>query len=91
MSQKVGELSGGQQHRVSIARVLSKKPKVIFADEPTGNLDKDTANDVMDALFEYIEENNSALILVTHDENLSKKCSQIYKLDNKILQKIDQN
>ena len=91
MSQKVGELSGGQQQRVSIARVLSKKPKVIFADEPTGNLDKDTANDVMDALFEYIEENNSALILVTHDENLSKKCSQIYKLDNKILQKIDQN
>ncbi|NLK66033.1 MAG: ABC transporter ATP-binding protein [Campylobacteraceae bacterium] len=89
MSQKVGELSGGQQQRVSIARVLSKKPKIIFADEPTGNLDKDTANDVMDALFEYVEENNAGLILVTHDESLSKKCSEIYRLDNQILQKIE--
>ncbi len=67
INQKVGELSGGQQQRVSIARVLSKKPKIIFADEPTGNLDSNTANEVMDILFEYIKEKNGALLLVTHE------------------------
>ena len=83
--QKVGDLSGGQQQRVSIARVLSKKPRIIFADEPTGNLDRDTANEVMDILFEYIDENNASLILVTHDENLANKCSKIHKLQDKNL------
>jgi len=75
LKQKVGELSGGQQQRVSIARVLSKKPKIIFADEPTGNLDNKTANEVMDILFEYIEKNDAALLLVTHDNNLADKCN----------------
>lgn len=86
LSQKVGELSGGQQQRVSIARVLCKEPKIIFADEPTGNLDKDTANDVMDVLFDYVRQNLAALVLVTHDENLAQKCAQIYKLTNKRLE-----
>ncbi len=73
LKQKVGELSGGQQQRVSIARVLSKKPKIIFADEPTGNLDSKTANSVIDILFEYIEQNDAALLLVTHDDGLANK------------------
>jgi len=73
LKQKVGELSGGQQQRVSIARVLSKKPKIIFADEPTGNLDGKTASEVMDILFEYIEQNSAALLLVTHDNDLANK------------------
>ena len=73
LKQKVGELSGGQQQRVSIARVLSKKPKIIFADEPTGNLDAKTASEVMNILFEYIEENDAALLLVTHDSDLANK------------------
>jgi putative ABC transport system ATP-binding protein len=73
LKQKVGELSGGQQQRVSIARVLSKKPKIIFADEPTGNLDSKTASEVMDILFEYIEQNDAALLLVTHDNDLADK------------------
>ena len=76
MSYKVGELSGDQQQRVSIARVLSKKPKIIFADEPTGNLDAKTANEVMDILFKYVNENRAALMLVTHDMNLAKRCNQ---------------
>lgn len=88
LNQKIGELSGGQQQRVSIARVLHKNPKIIFADEPTGNLDQKTANDVFTALMDYINEKNGGLILVTHDENLATKCNKIYKLTDKILEQI---
>lgn len=87
LDQKVGELSGGQQQRVSIARVLCKKPKIIFADEPTGNLDKQTASDVMNTLFEYIKANDAALVLVTHDNELASRCTNVYKLEDKQLQK----
>ncbi|AQW80847.1 ABC transporter ATP-binding protein [Campylobacter pinnipediorum] len=83
LNQKIGELSGGQQQRISIARVLSKKPKVIFADEPTGNLDKNTAFDVMDILFEYIKQNQATLILVTHDNDLAVNCDNKFRLENK--------
>lgn len=82
---KVSDLSGGQQQRVSIARVLSKKPKIIFADEPTGNLDKETANLVMDALNSYIISNNAALFLVTHDQSIANKAQKLYQLENKRL------
>lgn len=88
LKQKIGELSGGQQQRVSIARVLHKNPNIIFADEPTGNLDKDTANDVFDVLFDYINNKDGGLILVTHDENLAQKCSSVYRLVDKKLIKI---
>ncbi len=85
MKQKIGELSGGQQQRVSIARVLSKKPKIIFADEPTGNLDKETAKLVMEVLLEYIEKNNAALILVTHDAEMAELCNKSFRLEQKEL------
>jgi len=85
MHQKISELSGGQQQRISVARVLSKSPRIIFADEPTGNLDKDTAKLVMDVLLDYIEETGAGLLLVTHDETMAKRCSQIYKLEENIL------
>jgi putative ABC transport system ATP-binding protein len=88
MEQKIGELSGGQQQRVSIARVLSKKPKIIFADEPTGNLDKETANLVMKVLLEYIKENNAGLVLVTHDESMAKLCNKSYRLENRKLEEV---
>lgn len=88
MSQKIGELSGGQQQRISIARVLSKKPKVIFADEPTGNLDKETAKLVMDVLLEYIQENNSGLVLVTHDTEMAKLCNKSFSLEQKQLKEM---
>lgn len=86
--QKVTELSGGQQQRVSIARVLTKKPRIIFADEPTGNLDKKTAGEVMELFFEYCQKEDAGMILVTHDENLAYMCSHVYKLENKVLHKI---
>ncbi|MDR2790285.1 MAG: ABC transporter ATP-binding protein [Campylobacteraceae bacterium] len=82
LKQKPGDISGGQQQRVSLARVLSKKPKIIFADEPTGNLDAATAKEVTSLLFDYIEANNAALFLVTHDLNLAKCCDTTYKLEN---------
>ena len=88
MEQKIGELSGGQQQRVSIARVLSKKPTLIFADEPTGNLDKETAQLVMDVLLEYVQEHRAGMILVTHDEEMAKLCNKSYKLENKILEEL---
>lgn len=88
LAQKVGELSGGQQQRVSIARVLSKKPRIIFADEPTGNLDKETAREVMDVLFDYVKENQAALMLVSHDETLARECDKTYKLENLSLKQV---
>jgi len=86
--QKVTELSGGQQQRVSIARVLTKKPSIIFADEPTGNLDKTTAKEVMKIFFEYLKENNAGMVLVTHDEELAKRCDKVYKLEAKYLKSL---
>lgn len=85
MSKKVTELSGGQQQRVSIARVLTKKPSILFMDEPTGNLDKETAGEVMTIFFEYIQKNSAGMILVTHDENLAFKCDKVYRLSDKKL------
>jgi putative ABC transport system ATP-binding protein len=88
LAQKVTELSGGQQQRVSIARVLTKQPRILFVDEPTGNLDKITANEVMDIFFEYLQKHNAGMILVTHDEDLAHKCDIVYKLINKELVKV---
>lgn len=88
MSQQIGELSGGQQQRLSIARVMTKKPKIIFADEPTGNLDKQTADEVMDVLFNYVSDTKGAMILVTHEESLAYKADIVYKLENKELKRL---
>jgi len=85
MDQKIGELSGGQQQRISIARVLSKKPRIIFADEPTGNLDNETAELVMDVLLDYTKETGAGLLLVTHDEGMAARCDSTYKLEDKVL------
>lgn len=88
MKQQIGELSGGQQQRLSIARVMTKKPKLIFADEPTGNLDKQTADEVMEVLFEYIQNNDSGMILVTHEESLAFRCNVVYRLENQELKRL---
>ena len=80
LDKKVTELSGGQQQRVSIARILTKQPKIVFADEPTGNLDRQSARNVIKAIFDYIYSKNAALFLVTHDEELAQKCDKIYRL-----------
>lgn len=86
--QKVTELSGGQQQRVSIARVLTKRPRLIFADEPTGNLDHETALDVMSLFKDYIREESAGMVLVTHEENLAMECDHVYRLKDMQLVKI---
>lgn len=88
MAQKVTRLSGGQQQRVSIARVLTKKPRLIFADEPTGNLDKKTASEVMELFFDYCENENAGMVLVTHDNELAHMCKYVYKLEDRELIKV---
>lgn len=85
INNKVTSLSGGQQQRVSIARVLAKEPKIIFADEPTGNLDNKTAHKVISFLLDYNEERRGAFIMVTHDKELAFKCKKVFTLeDNKL-------
>ncbi len=74
------QLSGGEMQRVAIARAFITSPRLIFADEPTGNLDKKTANIVIDNLFSLNEKNHTALVLVTHDEALAKLCEKQYPL-----------
>ncbi len=83
LHQQVGSLSGGQQQRFSIARVLTKKPKIIFADEPTGNLDKESAKKVMDELMNYVNENDAALIVTTHDKTIADICNRRFQLKDK--------
>ncbi|EGF1229012.1 ABC transporter ATP-binding protein [Campylobacter jejuni] len=81
LHQKIGKLSGGQQQRASIARVLCKKPKIIFADEATGNLDFDNAKNVIELLISYVKENDAALFFVTHDSKLASFCDKTYTIN----------
>jgi len=74
------QLSGGQQQRVAIARALSAKPSIILADEPTGNLDTKTTEEVMDLLKTSIKKYNQTLIMITHNENIAKKADRIISI-----------
>lgn len=71
-----GQLSGGEQQRVALARAFVARPSLLLADEPTGNLDRETGRRVMDLLFELQAEQNATLILVTHDEELAGRCAR---------------
>ncbi|MBT0886470.1 MULTISPECIES: ABC transporter ATP-binding protein [Acinetobacter] len=73
-------LSGGEQQRVAIARALIREPKIIFADEPTGNLDGETATEIEQLLFELNRELRTTLVLVTHDPKLAAQCQRHYAL-----------
>ena len=74
------QLSGGEQQRVAIARAFVKRPRLLFADEPTGNLDTATGAQVIDLLFELNRESGATLLLVTHDEALTRRCSRVLRL-----------
>lgn len=80
------QLSGGEQQRVAIARAMVLKPKLILADEPSGNLDTENSSIIIKLLFDYTKNNNTALILVTHDASLAGQCDRIIEIkDGKII------
>ena len=80
------QLSGGEQQRVALARAYVSNPKILLADEPTGNLDEENTKAIVDLLFEIKNENDTTLILVTHSRELAKKCDRIIKIrDGKLL------
>lgn len=76
------QLSGGEQQRVALARAFVTRPKVLFADEPTGNLDQKTAQHIIELLFEMNKEQGTTLILVTHDANLAKRCQRTLMIND---------
>ncbi len=77
-----GQLSGGEQQRVALARAFAPNPKLILADEPTGNLDGSTGQQVIDLMFEMSETEDVTLLLITHDNNLAGKCSRVIRLED---------
>jgi len=74
------QLSGGEKQRVAIARSIVNKPKILFADEPTGNLDKKSSSSITDLIFSLNELIQTTLVLVTHDLSLAEKCDEVYEL-----------
>lgn len=87
---KAKDLSGGQKQRLAIARAIAGKPRILFADEPTGNLDSATSRVIEDLLFDYQREEKAILIIVTHDEELAARCQRIVRIkDGEVLEIID--
>ena len=74
-------LSGGEQQRVALARAFAPDPRVLLADEPTGNLDAETGRAIIELMFALNREQGTTLILVTHDESLARRCSRVLRMD----------
>ena len=82
------QLSGGEQQRVAIARAIAMKPELILADEPTGNLDSENSEMISEVLFNYVKEEGSSLIMVTHDEKLANKSLRKIKIKDGVIGKV---
>lgn len=90
-NRKPSQMSGGQQQRVGIARALAGKPKIIFADEPTGNLDTNTSNEVMNLIVNMVRENNQTLIIVTHDSSIAEYADKIVTIQDGNILSVEEN
>lgn len=86
MNHLPAQLSGGEQQRVALARAFSGRPKVLFADEPTGNLDRHTGDRIAELLFSLNTDFDTTLILVTHDPQLAARCQRRMRLVEGVLQ-----
>jgi putative ABC transport system ATP-binding protein len=87
---KPNQMSGGQQQRVGVARALVVRPEIIFADEPTGNLDSNTSREIMNLMHSVVREHNQTLIMVTHDNTLASFADKIIRImDGKIVDMVD--
>jgi putative ABC transport system ATP-binding protein len=90
-NRKPTQMSGGQQQRVGIARALAGRPKIIFADEPTGNLDTNTTKEVMKLIIQQIKDHNQTMILVTHDKNIADYADKIVTIEDGNILEIHEN
>lgn len=79
------ELSGGERQRVGLARALVTRPKILLADEPTGNLDSRTGDAVMDLMFDLHERTGATLVLITHDDRLATRCERVMRMDDGLI------
>ncbi|TFZ41488.1 ABC transporter ATP-binding protein [Soehngenia longivitae] len=87
---KPSEMSGGQQQRVSIARAFVGNPKIVFADEPTGNLDTKTTFEIMDLVTSMVKDLNQTLVIVTHDDEISSYANRIFHMRDGKIEKVEE-
>ncbi len=87
--QKARNLSGGQKQRLAIARAIVNEPKVLFADEPTGNLDSVTGAKIEKLLFDYAKQHNATLVIVTHDHDIASRCDMRIYIKDGLVEKIE--
>jgi putative ABC transport system ATP-binding protein len=88
---KPSELSGGQRQRVTIARSLVNEPTIVWGDEPTGNLDTENSNDVMELLIELNKKNKQTFVLITHDPSIGKRCQRTIEMESGVIINQSQN
>lgn len=86
LSHYPGQLSGGEQQRVALARAFVAEPKLILADEPTGNLDAGTGQQVIDLMFEMSDQQDTTLMLITHDPALARRCGRVVRMGDGVIE-----
>lgn len=88
LKHRPNQMSGGQQQRVGIARAFVSNPEIVFADEPTGNLDSKTSKEIMELIKQMSKENNQTIVMVTHDESIAQYANKIVHIHDGHIEKI---